>query len=152
MEEKVILRTYSKTWHFERKIYAIDRIRLLVPVAVNDALYFVLGLLITLALLKIFPVLNGIPAVIRYGLIPYGLMKFLTKKKFDGKMPHMFLIAYLSYLVTPKIIARYQSVKEYKRGRFCTPVIYRSKKVIDITSSLLEKSKKSKKRKGGAAA
>lgn len=117
-KEKDVLRTYSGTWKFERKIYAIDKIRLLVPINVDDAAYLILGLLITILLLKLFPFLNHIPAIIRYGLLPWGLMKFLTKKKFDGKLPHRFLLGYLEYLTLPKPFSRFENSGEYKRGRF----------------------------------
>lgn len=137
-KEKVVLRTYNSTWKFERKIYAIDKIRLLVPVNVDNAAYLILGLLITVLLLKIFPFLNGIPFIIRYILLPYGLMKFLTKKKFDGKLPHRFLIGYLEYLALPKAFSRFQDGREYKKGRF-TAVAWRGKEIIDMTELLTKR-------------
>jgi hypothetical protein len=137
-KEKEVLRTYSGTWKFERKIYAIDKIRLLVPINVDDAAYLILGLLITILLLKIFPFLNHIPAIIRYGLLPWGLMKFLTKKKFDGKLPHRFLIGYLEYLTLPKSFSRFESSGEYKKGRF-GKIACRGKEIINVTEILVKK-------------
>lgn len=137
-KEKVVLRTYNSTWKFERKIYAIDKIRLLVPINIDDAAYLILGLLITIFLLKVFPFLNGIPFIIRYVLLPWGLMKFLTKKKFDGKLPHRFLLGYLEYLTLPKVISRFQDGREYKKGRF-TNLAWRGKEVIDMTELLTKK-------------
>lgn len=137
-KEKVVLRTYNSTWKFERKIYAIDKIRLLVPINIDDAAYLLIGLLITILLLKIFPFLNQIPFIIRYVLLPWGLMKFLTKKKFDGKLPHRFLLGYLEYLTLPKAFSRFQDSGKYKKGRF-TGVAWRGKEIIDMTELLTKK-------------
>ena len=142
MEKKNnILRTYYRIWKYEKKIYAIDKIRLLIPVSVDDATYLVLGLLITMLLLKIFPFLNGIPFIIRYVLLPYGLMKFLTKKKFDGKLPHKFLLGYFEYLTLPKAFSRFESSREYKKGRF-TSVAFRGKEIVNVTEMLKKGGKK----------
>lgn len=137
-KEKVVLRTYNSTWKFERKIYAIDKIRLLVPINIDDAAYLILGLLITILLLKVFPFLNEIPFIIRYVLLPWGLMKFLTKKKFDGKLPHRFLLGYLEYLTLPKAFSRFQDSGKYKKGRF-TDVAWRGKEILDVTELLTKK-------------
>ena len=142
-KEKIVLRTYKSTWKCERKLYAIDRIRLPIPVNLDDAAYLALGLLITILLLKIFPFLNEIPFIIRYILLPYGLMKFLTKKKFDGKLPHKFLIGYLEYLTLPKFFARFQDSRSYKKGRF-TSVAYRGKEIVNITEILTKKERRKK--------
>lgn len=141
--EKVILRAYNSAWKYEKKLYAIDKIRLLVPINVDDAAYFVLGLLITMLLLKIFPFLNGIPFIIRYVMLPYGLMKFLTKKKFDGKLPHKFLMGYLEYLMLPKAFSRFQACKEFRKGRFAR-VSYRAKEIVNVTEMLKKKERRKK--------
>ena len=142
--EKIILRSYNRAWKYERKIYAIDKIKLIVPVSVDDATYFVVGLLITLLLLKIFPFLNGLPFVFRYLLLPYGLMKFLTKKKFDGKLAHKFLIGYIEYLMMPKAFSRFEPCIEHKKGRF-TSIAYRNQKIVNRMEELT-KSKSEHKR------
>ena len=140
-KDKIVLRTYNSTWKFEHKLYAIDKIRLPVPINMDDAAYLIVGLLITILLLKIFPFLNGIPFVVRYVLLPYGLMKFLTKKKFDGKLPHKFLIGYLEYLTISKAFSRFQNCREYKRGRF-TSIAFRSKEIVNVTEMLTKKERR----------
>lgn len=137
-KDKVVLRTYNSTWKFERKIYSIDKIRLLVPINIDDAVYLIMGLLITILLLKLFPFLNHIPFIIRYVLLPWGLMKFLTKKKFDGKLPHKFLLGYLEYMTLPKAFSRFQDSREYKKGAF-TDLAWRGKEIIDLTDLLTKK-------------
>ena len=86
-----VLRTYKSIWKYERKIYSFENIRLLVPVRPSEVLFFGVGLLITYFLCKIVPLYTEIPFVFRYIIIPFGIMKFLTKKRLDGKMPHRFL-------------------------------------------------------------
>lgn len=128
--EKIMLRSYNRAWKYDRKLYAIDKIRLIIPINVDDAVYLAAGVLITILLLKIFPFLNEIPFIIRYVLLPYGLMKFLTKKKFDGKLPHKFLIGYFTYLIQPKAFSRFQPCVDYRPGRF-TCIAYRGKETVN---------------------
>ena len=142
--EKVILRSYNRAWKYERKIYAVDKLRLIIPVGVDEATYFAVGLLITILLLKVFPFLNGIPFVFRYILLPYGLMKLLTKKKFDGKMAHKFLLEYIEYLMLPKVFSRFEPCVEYKKGRF-TSVVYRGKEIVNLMEQLPKKKGRRKK-------
>lgn len=140
MEHK-ILRTYNKAWRFERKIYGIDNIRLPFPINPDELVYFVIGILIVYGIFKALPFLDGIPVIIRYGIFPYILMKFLSKKKFDGKSPHKFLIAYIDYFFMPKKISRFQGSTSYKKGRF-TPVVYRMKQIVNLTDQAINKGKK----------
>ena len=141
MIENLVLRTYNKMWKFERKIYAIDDIKLPIPINPDEAAYFVIGILLTLGILKLFPFLNKVPFIIRYIAIPYGLMKFLTKKKFDGKLPHKFLLGYIQFILSAKRVARFQDAQRYKKVRF-TPVVYRKTVVINITEALTKMKKR----------
>jgi hypothetical protein len=137
-EERVILRTYPTAWKYEKKIYAIDRMRLLVPVNPSQVFYFLIGLLITMGILKIFPFLNAIPFIFRYALIPFALMKFLTKKKFDGKLPHKFALGYIEYLLLPRSIARFQAGEQYKKGKF-ESIAFRRREVSGIMAPSMKK-------------
>lgn len=136
--DKVILRTYNRVWKYERKIYTLDTVRLPVPINPSDAIYFILGLLITIMLIKLMPFLNAIPFILRYTILPYGIMKFLTKKKFDGKLPHMFLKSYIEFMQLPARISKFQGGTEFKKGKF-TKVVYRKRKIINATEILLKK-------------
>lgn len=145
MKEMILLRTYNKAWKFERKVYAIDDIRLPFPVNPDEIVYLVCGFLLTLGILKVLPFLNGIPFIIKYLVLPYGLMKFLTKKKFDGKLPHRFLIGYIDYVGLPKKISRFQAAETNGRGCF-TSVIFRRSEIVDLTAELLFKNRKAGKK------
>lgn len=139
------LRTYNKMWKFERKIYAIDNYKLPIPINPDEIVYLAIGCLITLLLLKVLPFLNAVPFILRYVALPYGLMKFLTKKKFDGKLPHKFIIGYIDYMGLPKRIARFKPAQSYKSGYFMS-VVYRKKKIINLTEEITKKKKQKKKR------
>ena len=143
-KEKIVLRTYNRAWHFERKLYAIDKLKLLVPVNIDNLVYLVAGLLLTILLLKIFPFLNAIPFIFRYVLLPYGLMKFLTKKKYDGKLPHKFLMGYLEYLTLSKSFSRFHDCQGYKKGRFTSVIAYRRKQIVNITEMLTKQKRRGK--------
>lgn len=134
--EFTVLRTYKSIWKYERKIYSLENIKLLVPVRPSEVLFFGVGLLITYFLCKMVLFLHSVPFIFRYVLIPFGIMKFLTKKRLDGKMPHRFLIGYFSYLAMPKEIARFQPAKKPKAIAF-TPVIFRQQTIVNITEQAL---------------
>ncbi len=132
-----VLRTYKSIWKYERKIYSLENIRLLVPVRPSEVLFFGVGLLITYFLCKTVPLFAEIPFVFRYIIIPFGIMKFLTKKRLDGKMPHRFFVGYISYLLMPKEIARFKPAKKPKSICF-TPVVFRRTEVINLTEQALQ--------------
>lgn len=140
-----ILRTYGKMWKFERKIYAIGDIKMPVPVNPDEAVYFVAGVLMIVGLAKIVPIVNSIPFIVKYVAIPYGLMKFMTKKKFDGKLPHRFLIGMIDYIGQPKCFARFQEKESYKPIVF-KPIVYRKIEYVNLTEQALNKSKRKGKR------
>lgn len=144
--KNIILRTYNKMWKFERKLYAIDDIKLPVPINQDEIIYLAIGFLITLLILKVLPFLNAVPFIVRYIALPYGLMKFLTKKKFDGKLPHKFVLGYIDYMGLPKRIARFKPAQRYKLGYF-TSVVYRKKNIINLTEEITKKQKKKRGRK-----
>lgn len=95
------LYSYNKVWKSEKKVYALGNIILPVPVAIYDALYFVITLLVMLAIGNIIPITEHIPFVFRIA-IPIGITKFLRKKKLDGKNPIKYLWSYLIYILIDK--------------------------------------------------
>jgi len=137
-KDSTILRTYGKVWNHEKKIYSIDRIKLIVPINPNDLLYFAVGLVFVVVITSIIPIFAGVPFVFKYILLPFAIMKFMTKKKLDGKMPHFFLVGCISYLLLPKKISRFQAGERYGKGKF-TDVVYRGKEIVDITQEMMSK-------------
>lgn len=97
--KKVKLYSYSKVWKIEKKIYSIQNIVLPVPVNPYSLLSFLLTLGIIVILDKVFPVLSGIPVVIRYGALPYFISNYLMKKKLDGMNPFKYFAGVVKYLL-----------------------------------------------------
>lgn len=150
-ERIVVLRSYPTIWKYEKKLYSIDSIRLWVPVAMNDLLFFTAGLIFVIALSKGIPLFIRIPWIIRYGAIPYGIMKFFTKLKFDGKLPHKFALGYVRYAMLPKKIARFTECMTFPEGRF-EDVLYRKVKIVNLVDEKIKQvntgTKKKKRRRG----
>lgn len=96
--KKIRLFSYNKVWKFEKKIYAIMNLVLPVPISTNDALYFGFSFAVMYIMGRMLPLVESIPAAIRCLIIPYGMMKFLTKKKLDGKNPIKYFCGYLYYI------------------------------------------------------
>lgn len=145
-KEYVILRTYETVWNFERKIHSFEGLKLLIPVSINDALYFGVGLGITLIFTKIIPFFGRINWVIRFGVIPFGIMKYLTKQKLDGKYPHKFFFDFLVYNFSPKKYYKFREIKDYK-GIVFDPVVMRDTLILDKTELAVKNIRDSKKRK-----
>lgn len=140
--EEIILRTYNTVWKIDRKIYSIEGIKLLFPVSPNEALYFAISMALSMLFIKVIPFYSNLHAVIKFILVPYGLMKFFTKLKLDGKLPHKFFVDYIVYLISPKKYARFAPIDEYKILKFSTPVVFRQQRIIDKTKSVISKNKK----------
>lgn len=138
----VILRTYSRVWKWPKKVYSIDTIKLLVPVEINEALYFVVSVGIAMLLVKVIPFIGKLPFMIKYGAIPFGLMKFLTKQKLDGKLPHKFFFDYLVYRFSPRKFSHFKPVENYGRVKFATPIVFRDMKIVNKTAEALKKANK----------
>lgn len=97
MSEK-ILRSYTKIWDYERKIYAIFDWQLPMPVNPRELGYFGAICLIMKLLSTVVPPIAAIPFLIRYAMIPYGVTQFLLKKKLDGKRPIPYLRDWVLFL------------------------------------------------------
>lgn len=100
--KKIKLYSYLKVWHFEHKIYVIGNIVLPVPVNPFEILSFCCAFLFVYILGRMIPALVSIPAILRLGVLPYGITKYMTGVKLDGKNPIKYMIGYLSYVVSVK--------------------------------------------------
>lgn len=101
-EGKVLIQTYDRVWHVEKKIYAIQNLKLPVPVNPYQVGYFMGTAFIILAIGKVFAPMLIIPVVVRFVAIPYLLSNYLMKKKLDGKKPIKFFVDYILYLILEK--------------------------------------------------
>ena len=80
------LYSYEKVWKVEKKIYSLGNIHLPVPIKPMELLYYAAVLGIVLLLDSMIPVLQPVPWIIKYLIVPFFIVKFLLKKKFDGKI------------------------------------------------------------------
>ncbi|MDK2919620.1 MAG: hypothetical protein PWQ37_2353 [Candidatus Petromonas sp.] len=144
MEERdyIILRSYRSVWKIERKIYSIEGIKLLFPVSPNEVLYFAVSILIAYILTKVVPFLGRAHFIFKYGLIPFGIMKFLTKQKLDGKMPHKFFFDYLIFIFSPKQIYKFKPVDKIEKAKFVTPIVMKDIEIKDRTKEALKNKEK----------
>ncbi|MDT8718215.1 conjugal transfer protein [Clostridium sp. 19966] len=143
-EDYLILKTYNSVWKIDRKIYAIEGGKLPFPVKPNEAMYFVISVALSMLLNKIIPFYSDLNPMLRFALIPYGITKFLTNQKLDGKLPHKFFFDYLIFKISPKRYLRFKPIKSTSRSRFDSKIVYRQWNCVDKTQQIL-----SKKRKGG---
>lgn len=141
-DEVIILRTYNNVWKIDRKIYSIEGFKLLFPISPNEALYFIVSMSFSILLIKVIPFYGRLHGAIKFGLVPYAIMKFFTKQKLDGKLPHKFFFDYVVYKLSPKKYARFAPVEEFKSVRISTPIVYRTKEIIDKTEQVIKKDKK----------
>lgn len=146
-KDYVILRTYRPVWRIDRKLYSIEGVKLLFPINPNEAMYMAVCIVISILFIKFIPMYNKLHFVIKFGLIPYGLMKFLTKQKLDGKLPHKFFYDLLVYLYNPKKYSRFEAVNNIRNVKFSTPVVYRGTEIKDKTQKALAKAKPNKSRR-----
>lgn len=141
-DKYVILRTYSKAWKIDRRIYSIEGVKLWFPISTTNAFYFSISMVTSIVLINIVPFYNNLNWIIKFGLVPYLLMKFLTKQKLDGKPPHKFFIDYLVYYFGPKKYNRFSSISTYHKViKFKKNIPYRSLQAVDKTDMVLKKNK-----------
>lgn len=119
---KIIIDSYSKVFKIEKKIYALQNIRLPVPVKPMEVFFFLLGMGIVLILSTIIPLMDSIPLlnvpVLRYLALPYGFMYFILRKKFDGKNPIKFILDFAIYISNKyKQFERFQPVIMQEKTR-----------------------------------
>ena len=66
-KQSVTVYSYRKVWFVEKKIYAFQNIVLPFPIAPYEVLEFLAVVGAMLVMGRIFPILNNIPVVLRYG-------------------------------------------------------------------------------------
>ena len=96
-KQSVTVYSYRKVWFVEKKIYAFQNIVLPFPIAPYEVLEFLAVVGAMLVMGRIFPILNNIPVVLRYGMLPYVTVKYLMKVKLDGKNPVKYFCGYPVY-------------------------------------------------------
>ncbi len=145
-DNREILRSYPNIWNYKKKIYNIDSIKFIIPIAIEDACFFVASVFILNLIYKILPFIGNLPFVLKWILIPILITKFLTNKKFDGKNPHKYLWGYFKYIISPKKYSRFKPYCIKKEKISFKPVVYRAPLYEDITQNALMTLKRRQKR------
>ena len=113
-KQSVTVYSYRKVLFVEKKIYAFQNIVLPFPIAPYEVLEFLAVVGAMLVMGRIFPILNNIPVVLRYGMLPYVTVKYLIKVKLDGKNPVKYFCGYLRFLFTrKKCIERFRTCRDH---------------------------------------
>lgn len=108
---QVKIYAYNKAWTIENKVYSFFNWPLPVPVSPREVGYFAAVFIVMFLIGIVVPITQNLPVVIRFVAIPFGVMKFLLKKKLDGKMPLKYFAAWLQYQSTRgQCIERFQAV------------------------------------------
>jgi len=120
-----VVRSYAKIWTMPLKIYAIEKTKLIVPVSLWDALFFIIWELIFLTINYLVPPFHDFPNTLKFGLIPYLLMKFMSMVRLEGKQPHKYFFDLLVFLILPKKYEYFEaSNNKLKRFNFNNTKIY----------------------------
>lgn len=117
MDERKIIRTYTKAWKIDKVIYTIGDFKLPFPLAIDMMGYGLVGLLLAV-LTSHIPVISSAPVLVRYGGFIIGLPYVLKKLKIHSKSPVRFLIDCFEFLSGPKALTRFQPVKTPPPIRF----------------------------------
>lgn len=111
------IRSYAKIWTMPLKIYAIEKTRLIIPVSLWDAVFFIIWELIFITLNFLVPPFHSVPNTIKFLLVPYLLMKFMSLVKLEGKQPHKYFFDLLVFMALPKRYEYFES-SELKLKKF----------------------------------
>jgi len=136
---EIILRTYGSVWKIDRKIYSIDGLRLPFPFVINEFVYLGISIIITFILIKILPFLNNFNFIIKWLVMPFGIMKALTTIKLDGKAAHKFIYDYILFMCSPRQYARFKPIKKNKKKiHFDYRVLFRNQIVVNKTDLVID--------------
>ena len=124
--EKILIRSYRQAWQIENKIYAYGNIKFPIPIQPKAILYWVMIFLVTWLLSLMVPILQEIPMILKYLILPVVLTQFFLKMKLDGKKPHRYFLAWLSHLIhQTHYIERFNSIpphqdQDFRLSWFCS--------------------------------
>lgn len=118
-DNRVTIYSYTKVWRVEKKIYSFSNIKLPIPINPYDLLAYGVVVIVVLLLGKIFPVINQIPAILRYIALPYLIATYVMKVKLDGKNPFKYFLGCVRYFLSVKgsYIQLFQKHPERKSER-----------------------------------
>jgi hypothetical protein len=112
--KRIIIYSYIKVWKVEKKLYSFQNLKFPFPVEPKLVGYMIGTWIFCFILSKIIPGLNWIPGVIRLGVCPYGLAKFLMTQKLDGKNPLSYIRDLILYLILEQgtVVEHFRKIPE----------------------------------------
>lgn len=111
---KIQINAYQKFLKHESKIYKIGDIRLYQALDLRDLGAAIFAFLFVLIVTRILPLLAQLPFIIKYAVLPLGIVYLFRKAKFDGKNTIIFIFDYIVYLFNCR--QRYQFFKMVPGG------------------------------------
>lgn len=93
----VTIYAYPKVWKLENRIYSIMNFKLPAPAEPKNLVYDLVLLLLIVLLGRTVPAINAVPWPLRLIVLPFGLGRFLARKKLDGKMPQRYAVGLARY-------------------------------------------------------
>lgn len=105
-DEKVTVKiqSYQNIWSYEKRIYTLFDMVLPTSISVPEFLYFTVVELIIIFLNAAFrlPSFGQMGFLIKYAVLPYGIMRLLKYNKLDGKHPIAFFKDYIKFFLAKK--------------------------------------------------
>lgn len=97
----VKIQSYQNIWNYEKRIYTLFDMVLPTSISISEFGYFVVVELIVIAVnfvLKL-PSFGEMGFLIKFAVIPYGVMRLLKYNKLDGKNPIAFFKDYIKFFL-----------------------------------------------------
>ncbi|MGP4063051.1 TcpE family conjugal transfer membrane protein [Halobacillus sp. H74] len=119
---------YTKLWKYDRMLYSIGDIKLIVPVSIKTLIIFLSTIISVWILANWFSVLNTY-SLFSYGALPVLMSWALQKPNPEGKTLHRFLIRYMLFVFARGQYNRFQPIEKRTKYNYSSTVSYRKKGV-----------------------
>lgn len=107
----MIVRTYDNLWKVDKRLYRVGDYSLSRPPLYSQLAFFLVGEIITVAILAVLGQINYDGLLIKYLGAPLGFCMFMSKVKFDGKRPDRYFLSLLRFYLSPHLLRRYEAVE-----------------------------------------
>lgn len=138
----MVVRTYDNLWKVDKRLYRVGDYALSRPPLYSQIAFFIIGEIITVAILAVLGQNNYDGLLIKYAGAPLGFCMFMSKVKFDGKRPDRYFLSLLRFYLSPHLLRRYEAVEVSKNyvweGRL--------KRVVEMESGKRKEREKDRKK------
>ncbi len=98
--------TFDAVWGLKRVFYHIERFRLPIPVRFSELLIVILLEAFFFYTSATFEWMTSIPAIFRFGLIPFGTAWLLSRVDLEGRPPYQYIWSSLTHALSHKLWSR----------------------------------------------